>query len=97
MLAVFIIVILGMQRQHDSLPTSPLFPYPLHRGVMCTQARFSMRRRRCGLVVKPENLKTESKRFPFVTAKKNKLERAIEPYERDIRFGRFAGLDRISD
>ena len=97
MLAVFITVILGLQRQHDSLPTSPLFLHPLHRGVMCTQARFSMRRRRCGLVVKPENLKTEPKRFPSGTAKRNKLERAIEPYERDIGFGRFAGLDRISD
>jgi len=59
MLAAFIIVILGMQRQHDSLPTSPLFPHPLHRGVMCTQARFSVRRRRCGLVgswKEPSNL-----------------------------------------
>ena len=27
---------------------------------------------------------------------RNKLERAIEPYERDIGFGRFAGLVRIS-
>ena len=42
---------------------------PSTRGVMCTQARFSIRRRRCGLVVKPANLKTESKRFPFGTAK----------------------------
>jgi len=27
---------------------------------------------------------------------RNKLERAIEPYERDIGFGRFAALVRIS-
>ena len=97
MLAAFITVILGLQHQRDSLPTSPSFPHPLHRGGMCAQDRFSMRRRRCGLVAKPENLKTEPKRFPSGTAKRNKLERPIEPYERDIGFGRFAGLDRISD
>ena len=47
--------------------------------------------------MKPENLKTEPKRFPPGTAKRNKLERAIELYERDIGFGRFAGLVRFSD
>jgi hypothetical protein len=56
-----------------------------------------MRRCRCGLVVKPENLKTEPKRFPSGPAKRNELERAIEPYGRDIGVRSVLSVSLISD